>query len=239
MLPEITPPDRDEPTITSNRLPDAPKVPRTDLPGDRRQPQRHLVDRPLRLPGRPQPRLSSGEISGTPTAAVGDYPVSIDFTDGTGRSRPPDPDPGPAADRHRRRRHPGHPSMDRLGRPRPARRRSGQRGDLLRPPQLGERRHPRPRRQRRLQRPRDDDNAVENVFWPPSSAPAGGYISWVVVYNPCDGPLDWHLTVRRNGVVIINQFGNGAHRATPSPSAPTDGARRPRQAVPTRSYPTK
>ena len=44
----------------------------------------------------------------------------------------------------------------------------------------------------------DDDNAVENVFWAPRSAPEGGYSAWVQVYKECDGPLDWHLTVRRN-----------------------------------------
>jgi uncharacterized protein YfaP (DUF2135 family) len=55
----------------------------------------------------------------------------------------------------------------------------------------------------------DDDNAVENVFWPPRSAPQGGYTAWVQVYAECAGSLDWHLTVRRNGSIIIDESGTG------------------------------
>jgi hypothetical protein len=57
--------------------------------------------------------------------------------------------------------------------------------------------------------PEDDDNAVENVFWPPRSAPPGSYTAWVKVYDVCGGPLDWHLTVRRNGSIIVDETGTG------------------------------
>jgi hypothetical protein len=58
--------------------------------------------------------------------------------------------------------------------------------------------------------PADDDNAVENVFWPAGAAPVGDYAALVAVYADCAGPLDWELTIRRNGVVILDQTGTGA-----------------------------
>jgi hypothetical protein len=57
--------------------------------------------------------------------------------------------------------------------------------------------------------PADDDNPVENIYWPTSGAPAGAYTVWVKVYATCGAPLDWHLTVRRNGVTIVDQSGTG------------------------------
>ncbi|GAB1690658.1 IPT/TIG domain-containing protein [Krasilnikovia sp. M28-CT-15] len=55
----------------------------------------------------------------------------------------------------------------------------------------------------------DDDNPVENVFWPTGGAPAGTYTVWVNTWSTCGAPLDWHLTVRRNGTVILDQTGTG------------------------------
>jgi len=57
--------------------------------------------------------------------------------------------------------------------------------------------------------PEDDDNPVENIYWPTAGAPAGTYTVWVKVFDTCDAPLDWNLTVRRNGVTVIDQSGSG------------------------------
>ena len=85
----------------------------------------------------------------------------------------------------------------------------------------------------------DDDNAVENVFWPPRSAPAGGYAAWVVVYDECEGPLDWHLTVRRNGLVIIDETGTGASSLYSFDVGTAARAQVTTEPAPTRSYPAK
>jgi hypothetical protein len=55
----------------------------------------------------------------------------------------------------------------------------------------------------------DDDNPVENVFWPTGEAPAGTYTIWVKVFATCDAPLDWHLSARRNGSIVVDETGNG------------------------------
>ncbi len=55
----------------------------------------------------------------------------------------------------------------------------------------------------------DDENPVENIFWPTGGAPRGSYKVWVHVYGACDAPLNWHLTVRRNGTVIVDESGTG------------------------------
>ncbi|MFI7596594.1 IPT/TIG domain-containing protein [Actinoplanes sp. NPDC049681] len=55
----------------------------------------------------------------------------------------------------------------------------------------------------------DDDNAVENVYWPTGAAPGGSYSVWVKVYNACDAPVDWHLSVRRNGTLVVDEDGTG------------------------------
>jgi hypothetical protein len=57
--------------------------------------------------------------------------------------------------------------------------------------------------------PADDDNPVENVYWPTGKAPRGTYTVVVRVYKTCDAPVDWHLSIRRNGAVIVNQDGTG------------------------------
>jgi hypothetical protein len=59
----------------------------------------------------------------------------------------------------------------------------------------------------------DDDNPVENIYWPTGGAPGGSYTVWVAVYKTCDAPVDWHLTVRRDGVVIVDQDGSGDSQA--------------------------
>ncbi len=55
----------------------------------------------------------------------------------------------------------------------------------------------------------DDDNPVENIYWPTGGAPGGSYTVWVEVYATCDAPVDWHLSLRRNGAVILDQDGSG------------------------------
>jgi hypothetical protein len=54
-----------------------------------------------------------------------------------------------------------------------------------------------------------DASPVENVFWPTGKAPSGSYTVVVRVYKDCDAPVDWHLNIRRNGVVIVNEDGTG------------------------------
>lgn len=57
--------------------------------------------------------------------------------------------------------------------------------------------------------PADDDNPVENTFWPQGESPAGDYAVQVVTFDVCEGPLDWTLTVRRQGAVVLSETGNG------------------------------
>lgn len=85
--------------------------------------------------------------------------------------------------------------------------------------------------------PADDDNAVENVFWPPHAAPVGSYVAWVKVYATCSAPLDWHLTVLRGGRVIIDRTGTGD---SPGYNFTGGGSGRVRTVpVPRMSYPKK
>ena len=212
VVPEPDPPaQQDEPDITSARLPDATvgedyeaRLTTADDRGGRWSIVRYALPAGLVLDG------SSGVISGTPTAAVGDYPVIVDFTDNSNQvattvirirvlpttglgggdiqitlqwSGPADLDLhvlDPANEEIYYR----HTSSE-----------SG--GQLDHDANAG------------CNGPADDDNPVENVFWPPHSAPAGSYLAWVDVYRVCDGALDWHLTVRRNGVVIVDESGTG------------------------------
>ena len=242
VLPEITPPDRAEPEIISNRLPDAPQGDpyRTFLEtADNRNGSWSIVRNAL--PAGLSLDRSTGEISGTPTAAVGDYPVTIDFTDGDRqidttviRIRVLPPTGIGGGDIQVTLQWTGSADLD-LHVADPAGEEiyyahsSSQSGGLLD--------HDANAGCNGIQ---DDDNAVENVFWPPRSAPVGDYLGWVVVYNPCDGPLDWHLTVRRNGVVIIDQTGNGASPGYAfSVGANGRGKAAGSKAVPSRDYPTK
>jgi hypothetical protein len=55
----------------------------------------------------------------------------------------------------------------------------------------------------------DDDNPVENIYWPTGGAPSGSYTVFVKVYDTCEAPLDWQLNVRRNGSLIVDQAGSG------------------------------
>lgn len=61
--------------------------------------------------------------------------------------------------------------------------------------------------------PADDDNPVENIYWPTGTAPNGSYQAWVSVWSTCGAPVDWHLTVRRNGALIVDQTGSGSSSA--------------------------
>lgn len=52
--------------------------------------------------------------------------------------------------------------------------------------------------------------AVENVFWPSASAPSGSYSVWVDTYSSCSlTSWPWHLVVKVDGNVVIDQYGNG------------------------------
>lgn len=55
---------------------------------------------------------------------------------------------------------------------------------------------------------------VENIYWPPSAAPRGSYTVRVDVYSECQSDdLAWHLTVRNNGVVVMDKSGTGGSEA--------------------------
>ena len=76
-------------------------------------------------------------------------------------------------------------------------------------------------------------------FGHPVVPPQGGYTAWVQVYAECDGPLDWHLTVRRNGSIIIDESGTGN---SPGYSFSVGTSARVQVAAPparSRSYPRK
>lgn len=54
---------------------------------------------------------------------------------------------------------------------------------------------------------------VENIFWPSGGAPSGRYTVWVDQYDDCSAVNAlWTLTVRVNGVVVINESGYGTSR---------------------------
>jgi murein tripeptide amidase MpaA len=55
----------------------------------------------------------------------------------------------------------------------------------------------------------DDDNPVENIFWPTGKAPGRTYLVSVKVYGTCAAAVDWHLTVRRNGTPVVDRDGSG------------------------------
>lgn len=50
---------------------------------------------------------------------------------------------------------------------------------------------------------------TENVYWPAGQAPSGDYTIQVVNWSSCDDPdLSWHLIVRVNGIVVLDQRGS-------------------------------
>jgi hypothetical protein len=51
---------------------------------------------------------------------------------------------------------------------------------------------------------------IENIFWPPRGAPPGQYAVAVDVYSPCDATnLNWRLVVRVRGAVVLDTTGSG------------------------------
>lgn len=205
-----TPAPSGEPEITSARLPDAtvnqPYSTRLNT-ADARAGRWTLVRGPL-----PDGLALSegGEITGTPTGRIGDYPVVVDFIDNAGKVATTTVrvrvQPGSAlggGDLQATLRWAGAADLDLhvvdpsgeeiyYGRPTSA---SG--GRLDHDANAG------------CNGAADDDNPVENIYWPTGGAPAGTYTVWVKVYNPCGAPLDWKLSSRRNGVAVLNETGTG------------------------------
>jgi len=51
---------------------------------------------------------------------------------------------------------------------------------------------------------------TENIYWSTGKAPQGRYRVWVELYDPCrTTDLDWHLVVRVDGRVVIDERGSG------------------------------
>ncbi len=208
---ETDAPSTNEPEISTTRLKDAPlgsSYADTLRTADDRSGTWSIVR--YALPAGLTLDPATGAISGTPTDAVGDYPVIVDFVDTAGqattstvRIRVAPADglgggdlqitlqwTGPAdLDLHVI-----DPAAEEIYYRNPA---SASGGLLDHDANAG------------CNGTADDDNAVENVFWPPHSAPTGSYAARVVVYAVCAGPLDWHLTIRRDGVLIVDQTGTG------------------------------
>lgn len=152
----------------------------------------------------------AGELLGTPTGPVGDYPVIVQFTDGDGLSATTtirvrvQPSSGiGGGDLQVTLRWTGAADLD-LHVVDPAGEEvyygnavSASGGQLDHDANAG------------CNGPADDDNAVENIFWPAGGAPAGSYGIRVAVYDTCDAPLDWHLTARRNGQLVLDVTGAG------------------------------
>lgn len=225
---ETSPPSTDEPQIVSDRLADAPigaPYTATLQTADARSGTWSVGG--YSLPAGLSLSPDTGAISGTPTGPVDDYPVIIDFQDADGRVATTTiriqvlPEAGiGGGDIQVTLRWTGPADLDLhvidpnneeiyYGNPSSV---SG--GELDHDANAA------------CNGPADDDNAVENVFWPPSGAPVGSYAARVVVYAVCDGALDWHLTVRRGGQVIIDQTSNGDSADFPfTVGAAPDGAR--------------
>lgn len=204
-----TPVPGGEPDITSGRLPDArigeSYSARLEVADSRAGTWSVVRGLPAGL------RVDTGgSITGTPTGVVGDYPVVVDFRDTGGKVatatvrimvQPPQGIrggnlqitlqwTGPAdLDLH---------VLDPNGEEIYWNKRSSESGGLLDKDANAN-----------CNGVEDDDNAVENVFWPPRSAPTGSYLVWVHTYAECGGLLDWHLTVRRNGAIVLDKRGVG------------------------------
>ena len=136
---------------------------------------------------------STGVISGSPKAAVGDYPIVIQFVDNarliattTIRIRVQPSSGIGGGDIQVNLRWVGAADLDLHV--------SDPSGEEIyyahRIPASG--RHARPRRKRGMQRSRRRRQRGRNVFWPPHAAPVGSYVAWVKVYATCSAPLDWH-----------------------------------------------
>ncbi|WP_375422859.1 IPT/TIG domain-containing protein [uncultured Friedmanniella sp.] len=230
-----------EPGITSARLPDAQigaGYQATLTTADHRNGTWSLVSQAL--PAGLTLDRASGSISGTPVGPVGDYPVLVDFTDTdhqvattTIRIRIQPSRGIGGGDIQVTLRWTGPADLD-LHVVDPAgeeiyysHRYSASGGTLDHDANAG------------CNGLADDDNAVENVFWPPHQAPAGSYTTWVHVWAVCGGPLDWHLTVRRNGVVIVDQTGSGESPGYTFGVGTGAGVRVGRQPKVTTHYPAK
>lgn len=87
-----------------------------------------------------------------------------------------------------------------------------------------------------------ESTPVENTYWPPNAAPSGSYTVWVHVYSECQSDdLDWHLTVRNNGVVVMDKSGTGesdAYAFTVNQDGSVTPSRR-QVAAPQKAYPRK
>ncbi len=53
-------------------------------------------------------------------------------------------------------------------------------------------------------------NPIENIYWPSGGAPAGTYEVSVVTFDTCSvSDLSWHLVVRVGGQVVLDRTGSG------------------------------
>jgi hypothetical protein len=243
MLPDDVPPGTSEPSITSTRLPDARIGSAYDATLTTLDGRSGMWSAPNRnLPAGLTLGASDGTISGTPTAAVGDYAVPIDFVDGNRQTAStiirirvlPTTGlqggslqftlawTGPAdLDLH---------ALDPNGEEIYYRNQEAESG--------GELDHDANADCNGVQ---DDDAPVENIFWPAGSIAPGRYSTWVRVYKECAGSLDWRLTVRRNGVVVMQKTGTADSDAfvltVREDGTVTVSDRRAK--LPTREYPAK
>jgi len=241
LLPEASPPSSAEPQIASVRLPDAPigEVYTAALATVDQRPGTWTVVQPA-LPAGLRLDAATGAVSGTPTGPVGDQAIIVDFRDADGRFATTtirvrvQPSTGiGGGDVQVTLRWAGAADLD-LHVTDPANeeiyyfhRTSASGGTLDHDANAG------------CNGTADDDNPVENVFWPAHAAPVGRYSAWVKVYAVCGGAVDWHLTVRRNGVVVIDETGTGDSTGYGFTVGAATGTASSTRAVPSRSYPAK
>lgn len=243
LVPDGAPPGATEPAITSSRLPDArigSAYAATLTTRDGRGGTWSVPDH--NLPAGLTLAASSGQISGTPSAAVGDYPILVDFVDGNrlaastiirirvlptvglqggslqmtlAWSGPADLD-----------LHATDPSNEEIY----YRHTTALSGGTLDHDANAN-----------CNGIADDAAPVENIFWPAGAIPSGRYTLWARVYAECSGPLGWRLTVRRNGVVVMQKTGT-ANSEGFAVTVGDDGsvtASSRRVTLPTGSYPKK